>query len=370
MNNEFIKYLQDNYKYKAFCLAPNKNKLPANIFTITDQLEEFNRIYYWARDNLLEVKPEKSGSMPYSSNVKYNSRYMIVVTRTGFELVICSIHGMWRFILNNGHFEAPAETITGRTALRELFKAAKTFGVIEEFQKLAVTKDEGKQFKEQIEPPMITACEKEYLGKEFINCHHLDLNSSYASRISEKYPALRPMYEYLYAKRKARDGYYKSVLANSIGAMQSQYCIDCNNTAGFVKAAPYQLAKLSMEAINGNNEKIRELLFELEISGRKPILINTDGIWYQGEIYRNRDCGDKLGQWKNDHVNCRLYVKSNGAYQYMENNKVKSVVRGYTRLDMVKPREDWGWREIDNYDEISTYKFDRERGVYEIWQKI
>lgn len=356
-----IEQLLAGYDHLEWSYAPNKNKIPKIELPFADY-ERFNEIYFAAKENLREVMPTPSEGMPYNPMVKYHERYFVLPAVGSVELVICAHFGQFRFIIGNPPSEK--NLITGSKALQELFKTAKNFGVLETFQGQMVTKEEGMLIKSEIESPWIKTaddgCFKLITGREFPNCHHLDLNSSYASRIAERFPELRPMYEFLYDRRKENDGLYKHVLTNSIGAMQSKYCI---SPVDLRKRTPYALAEFSKTAINGNNAIIKSYQEKLEAADRLPLLFNTDGIWYQGEIFHDERENTKLGGWKNDHQNCRLYIKSSGAYQFIEDGKVNSVVRGYTILDKTKPRDQWLWREIDYVDTIN-YNFDKDKGVY------
>ena len=70
------------------------------------------------------------------------------------------------------------------------------------------------------------------------------------------------------------------------------------------------------------------------------------------------------GEWENDHTNCIFRSKSKGAYQFIEDNKVHTVLRGYTHLDRVVKRDDWKWGDIYNTDaNILNWKFDKDKGV-------
>lgn len=359
-----INYLINKYEYIPWNYSPNKNRMPKNYISI-DDMEEFNQIYFFARDNYNYVEPCKSGAMPYNNQVRDVQRYMVTTSNTGFELVLCTLQGMFRFLLRNGQLKE-GNTISGRKALYELYKKAQEHGVLSVFERLSCSVEEGKKIKEEIESPIVQVLDESYLGKEFTNCWHLDLNSSYASQIVNEYPELKPLYTDLYNKRSENNDLYKHVLTNSIGAMQSRYCLSPKD---LFHTEAYALARLSKVAVNGNNEVIRNLLFNLELSGRKPLLINTDGIWYQGPRYSDSSEGLGLGKWKTDAKNCTLYIKSAGAYQYIENGKITTKMRGISRLDMIKPdRETWGWREIDLYDELCIYRFDADKGVYKSWE--
>lgn len=360
-----INDILNKYKHVEWSYSPNKLKFPKNYLEM-DQIEEFNSIYKFCRENYHEIEPTASGAMPYNNQVRDVQRFCIVASKSGFEIVVMAIEGCFRIIIRNGKLKDD-NIISGAKAIREIFKTAKEFGVLDVFKNKAVSKEDGKSIKETIESPIIHCVKEEYKGKEFENCHHIDFNSSYASRIVEAYPELKPMYTYLYSKRKENDGYFKHCLTNSIGMMQSKHCVDIETN---YKNSPYQLAHFSKIAINGNNAKIYEYLMMLEFSGRKPLLVNTDGIWYQGEIYHDKFEGQDICQWKNDHKDCKLYIKSDGAYQFIENGVVKSVVRGYTALDSIKPRDQWGWREIDKYSQACIYNFEKGKGIIKEWVDV
>lgn len=341
------------YKKCRWSEAPNKNRIPKTVFGPED-IDTFNEIYDFCRENYHKVNPTLSGGIPYNNKCKHVQRYITVTTAISFELVVCTLGGCYRFILMTAN--KPEENcVSGSEALRILLHMSKKFGVFGTFLNNICDAEEGRRIKNEIESPEITLIRKAYRGKEFENVHHIDFNSSYASRIVEAFPELKEMYEYLYENRKEHNGFYKHILTNSVGAMQSPYCYDITE-AHLLKRARYQLAKFAKIAINGNNAKLDEMCFKLEAAGRKPLLLNTDGIWYKGEIYEDENCGPNLCQYKNDHKNCRLYIKSEGAYQYIENGVVNTVLRGSSKLDKLKPdRSTWKWREIDEIDNINTY---------------
>ena len=361
-----IRDLFERYQYIPWTFKPNKLKMPSNEFML-DRYEEFNEIYQLIRANeswIHHVKATSSGAMPYNTKVDGVQRYILVAKKTSVELVVMMLEGCFRFTMILGR-KADDNIITGTKALKTLMQHADAYGVRKVFQNNVVDKYDGLEIKKNIESPIIKVYRDSYKGKEFNNVHHIDLNSSYASRIVEAYPELRPMYKYLYDNRKTVDnGLFKHVLTNSIGAMQSEYCLNITYDKIGVYKAPYSLARFAQIAINGTNRWIADLCMRLEMSGRHPLLINTDGIWYQGELYEDANCGTDICQYKNDHKNCKLYIKTQGAYQYIEDGHVHSVVRGSSRLDQLKPdRSTWTWREIDNIKNLFLYKFDEEKGI-------
>lgn len=346
-------------------MKPNKLKIPKVVFPIED-IDKWNEIHQFCIDSeLLQVNPTPSGALPYNYTCKLNPRYMVVSTHTGFELVICYMkYGLYRFILGNGK-KSEDNTVSGSDAVKEIYKTADEHGLLDVLKEYAVDKEEGLQEKNLINSPMVKVANPNYEGKEFDNVHHLDFNESYGSRICEYDPRLRPVFEDIHERRKENKSFYKFVETNSIGCFQSKYCVDINTQ---YKSSPYQLAKLARVAVNGTVDKILEMAAKLVFSGRKPLLYNTDGIWYQGDIYHDADEGYGLCQWKNDHKNCKLYIKSAGAYQYIEGGKVQTVLRGRSSLDLIKSRDDFEWREIDNNYSLRTYEYIRGKGVVEKWQ--
>lgn len=347
------------YKHKRFTAKPNKKKLPINEFTF-EQLDEFNKIYKYVKDHYLLVKPTGSQGISYKIEERYEERYFVIKGNQRFELVVICADGCYRFLLSNP--KAEDNTVSGRKACRELFTAAEKHEI--DFSKYIC--QDGKEIKSEILSPHIDILDPFWTGKLMTvnNVHHIDLNSSYASRICEEYPELTPVYTELYNKRKDNDGYYKHVLTNSIGCFQSEYCV---NPSDKRTSLPYALANLAKLAINGTRHYVEEMIQKLEKSGRVPLLTNTDGIWYYGKLYHDENEGTELGKWKHDHKNCKFLMMSKGAYQFEENGKCHSVVRGVCNLDALEPdREKWKFGDLKELTYVVTYKFIEGEGVVKI----
>lgn len=348
----------EKYKHIEFTAKINKNKIPVNHF-VFEQLDEFNEIYQYCRKNFLKVNSTKSQGISTKISERLHERYLVIKGNQRFELVIICASGCYRFLLQNK--KKDDNTISGQQACRSIYKTAEEFGI--DFSKYACTSEEGLEIKSQIESPHIKVLMPTLLGLKLDKVYHMDFKSSYASRICEAYPELKEMYENIYAKRKENDGYYKHVLTNSIGAWQSKYCIDYNSRR---TVNPYQFAKLSKVAINGTRAKIEDKILKLKKKGCIPLLTNTDGIWYYSEKgpYHDKEEGNQIGQWENDHVNCEFLMTSSGAYQYLEDGVCHSVVRGLCNLDAVEPdRTKWKFGDIKLMKELFTYRFKEEIGV-------
>ena len=62
-------------------------------------------------------------------------------------------------------------------------------------------------------------------------------------------------------------------------------------------------------------------------------------------------------------------MTSVGAYQYVEDGKCHSVVRGLCNLDLVeKDRDKWQFGDILKMRELFTYRFDEEKGVVKTYE--
>lgn len=217
-----------------------------------------------------------------------------------------------------------------------------------DLEKMAI--ENGAEVKEKIQKPLILMlrCHTELAG-----VHHIDFHSSYPSGLAITHPEFRPIIEELYQERKKTPS-YKDVLNCIVGYMQS---------VGKCKARWAHLAK---DAIDNNNTRVMALAFLLVSSGREIIGYNTDGIWYKGEVYhdpRNGE-GPGIGNWHNDHIGCMFRAKSSGAYEFVENGRYKAVVRGFTKLDEVKPRSKWKWGDIyQTTADIIKYQFVEGLGI-------
>ena len=225
--------------------------------------------------------------------------------------------------------------INGMKAFLRFAQEAKKNGI--DIGKYAVSN--GAEIKKEIEPYIIKLENELYKDKVFMNCHHLDFHNSFPAGLVNTHPEFRKTVEYFYEKRKENE-INKAVLNYTIGYCQS------------IHACNARYATLSRDAINDNNARLRELAERLKKAGCVILLWNTDGIWYKGPVYHGEGEGKRLGEWENDHTNCQLRIKSRGAYEFIENGKYYPVLRGYTKLDRVKPRSEWKWGDI--YQEEAT----------------
>ena len=347
----FNNYQEFKSRYKSArpCLKPNKLDFPLNVIPTTeDGMNEFNDIMnyihslvetqeVWGR----EMELTKSGGIKKTPLADHQDTYAIIVTKSMVEVLLC-YRDYYRFQFRRKFCKEKNE-MGGHRAFYTFVETLKKFNVNIEDEFLSV--DEGKMYKEMIPSPIVDVNE-EIVGKTLENVHHLDIHSAHMAGMAEAFEELRAPIEFIYNKRKENQ-MYKSVLTHTWGYCQSQY-------------APvyYRLSHLSYAGIQSTNRKIRDLTKRLEDSGRKVLMHNTDGIWYQGDVYHGEGEGNLLGQWSNDHINCKYRAKSAGVYEYIEDGEYSVVARGQFELDRIKPREEWSWGDIYYTGKCIRFSYD------------
>ena len=124
---------------------------------------------------------------------------------------------------------------------------------------------------------------------------------------------------------------------------------------------------LSKDAIEDNNIRLLNVATKVNESGRKVLLFNTDGFWYQGEIFHDEGEGEDIGQWHNDHINCRFRAKSDGAYEFIEDGDYYPVIRGIPN----ESKGDWEWGDIyTEKAETIDYLYFEGKGIVKNGEKL
>lgn len=318
----------------------NYLKIPVTILKpCLENAQIFNKILAALRedDSLNRIIRTASGGISTSMlNLKLPC-WDYTIKHSSAELTILDIKGMWRIQFRAGVYESDDKKMSGREAFKKFKEILLQFGI--RLEDYAI--DNGKDIKKEIESPLIRMINQGFKDATFTNVHHIDFHNSYPGGLANTHPEFREAIEYCYNKRH-EDPIYKAVLNFSIGFMQSQWC-------------GYRYAHLSRDAINDNNARIRQVSENLQKAGRMILAYNTDGIWYKGDVYHGELEGTEIGKWQNDHINCKFRMKSDGAYEYIENEIYHPVVRGYTKLDRIKPRESWNWGDIYQAELITFY---------------
>ena len=314
--------------------------IPVSNFNIDlEGAKKFNKIYLWLRkQNLYKLKRTSSGGIENGSKMKLpawdvrSNKYCVEITAIldGYA---------WRIQFRT---ETPKK-LSGRTAFTRFKRLLIRNGInLEDY-----VIEDGPEVKKTIESYIVRPNHQFYLDKIFSNAHHIDFHSSFAAGLANTHPEFKKTLEWLYANRE-KDEINKHILNFSIGFMQS------------VGGCNAKWAHLSKDAISDNNKRVLDLAKKVEKKGGQVLLFNTDGFWYDGPIYHGEGEGEGLGEWHNDHVNCKFRMASAGAYEFIENGIYNPVVRGIpndTKLE-------WEWGDIYTKKAIpDIFIFTEEEGV-------
>ena len=335
------------YKSSRPTMKPNKMLIPVNNFSFNDKdVEEFNEIYNYCLQNAREGKMRnfvitKSGGISIAIGNIRGAMWMLTVKKTFIEIIIRNFDAYYyRFII--GHQKDKTE-VSGRQAWWKYKETVETHGV--NLEELAI--DNGFEVKQTIPSPRIELKVAE--GRTYYNAHHLDINSAYNAGMMKAFPELEPAIREMYNKRKLNPE-YKQVLNMTQGFMQSQM-------------VGYKYAHISKAGYVYTLNKLDELTMKLLASGRRILSYNTDGIWYQGDVYHDSEEGTDIGQWKNDQINCKIRFKSKGCYEYeTADGTYKPVFRGESAYEKIVPKEQWQWGDICKGDVVEYY-FKEGKGV-------
>ena len=315
-------------------MRPNKIKIPIIALDNTKQgAHEFNNYYkeVLAHKAWNTITRTKSGGISFAKKVFLPPMWDIRYTNACIELTIVAAK-MLRIQFRqttSTNAEEREQQIYGHQAFIAFKKELASDGIYLDDYIIS----NGADVKKEIPKYIIKLERQTFCDMTFNNCHHIDFHNSFPAGLVNTHKEFEKTISRLYAKRKEKP-INKAILNYSIGYMQSISCCGA------------KWAHLSKDAITDNNARIEELAEKLKTSGRLVISYNTDGIWYSGEIYHGTGEGKLLGQWENDHINCKFRAKSAGSYEFIENGKYFPVVRGRTNYDLIKPRQEWEWGDI------------------------
>lgn len=329
-----------NLKHAESSSNLNYLLIPVTVFDITKEgMSKFNKIYQYLKEqNLYELERTASGGIKNGRSVK-RPAWDVKVGSTRIELTVILEGCAWRIQFRS---KLPNK-MSGRKAFTKFKRILLKNGI--DLNNYSI--DNGAEVKKEIERPLIGCARDIYYDIVFEKVNHIDFHSSYASGLANTHKEFKEVLEKIYSKREEKQE-YKNILNYSIGFMQSSSCC-------FAK-----WAHLSRDAIKDNNKRVRKLAEILEKKGRIVLSFNTDGIWYKGAVYHGEGEGDGLGEWRNDHVNCKFRAKSAGSYEFIENGIYHAVVRGIT----TESKKGWQWGDIyENKAAVRGFVFDYEKGV-------
>lgn len=314
--------------------------IPVTVFDVTEEgAKAFNKIYLWLKDqNLYKLERTSSGGIKSGPHRK-RPAWDIKVNRICVELTVLLEGCAWRIQFRT---KLP-DKMSGRKAFTAFKRILYKKGI--NLDQLAI--ENGPAVKEEIEKPLIGAKRDIFYDYTFEKVNHIDFHSSYAGGLANTHPEFRKVLTELYNKREEKEE-YKNILNFSIGFMQS------------LSGCGAKWAHLSRDAIKDNNKRVKNLAEILEKKGRIVLTFNTDGIWYKGAVYHGEGEGEGLGEWHNDHVNCKFRARSAGAYEFIENGNYHAVVRGIPN----NLKTEWKWGDIyEKKAEPQLFSFTEEEGV-------
>jgi len=337
--------LLKDFKSAKATMRPNYMKIPVTRVGMDEiGAKIFNDIYFACKSLNMRTIPRTSRGSISTSGLRLpcwdvrKLSYCVEITILGSRMYRIQFRGKIR--------EMDQEA-SGRRAFT-VFKRVLDVKFHIKLEEFAITN--GKDIKKDIEVPLIKLERETFANLTFDGVHHIDFHSSYPAGLIATHPEFDEAVTYMYHMRKIKE-IYKSVLDFTIGFMQSQFC-------------GYRYTHLARDAIKNNNDRIKALAEALRKSGRIILMYNTDGIWYKGDVFHGEGEGTEIGQWSNDHVNCRFRAKSAGCYEFIEDGVYVPKVRGRTKLESIKPREAWQWGDIYNKDCVAIkWIFDEVKGV-------
>lgn len=349
---------------KESCLiigSPNYLKIKTvSLDTSSESVKKFNKIFFWCKKqkNISFISWTSSGGLSLKQYI-YNDCWGYRVN--GWLIELCIIlydeddnrHGV-RYQFGRGEPKLGDRTggYSGRKAIARAKKDALKLGF--DLDDLAIKN--GLEVKKTIPKPLIWV-DDSIIFRKLEKVHHIDFHSSHPFGMFEAFPILEPMIRLWYDMRHYSDQ-YKNQLVMFWGALQSK---------ALCGAKWSHIAKAGIES---TNRRVLEMVERLKKNNRKVICLNTDGIWYQGDIFHGEGEGEDIGQWTNDHIDCVIRFKSRGSYEYIENDQYTPVSRGRTNLDNIKPRENWEWGDIFHEKCVNTiYKFTKDEGIIPKTQK-
>lgn len=347
MEISVIKSLLERFSSSVGTMHPNILEIPNNKLQMTsDNAKLFNTLVkYCEENNYHTIKWTKSGGIAQGKKVFMLPSYGIkMIGKTTVVLVICTSK-FYRFTF--GIARAEQKDITGYSSFKAFKQTCAKYGI--NIKDYAI--DNGEKYKENFPNPYRELYNERFADIVIDNVHHIDLNSSFMSGLAMSYPEFKPVVEELYSKRKD-DEIYKAILTHTYGYLQSELI-------------NYKYILLSKAMVDYNNAYLDSLKDKLRESGRIVLAYNSDGIWYKGDIYHDENEGKNIGQYKNDHTNCKIRFRSINAYEFIEDDKYHVVLSGITRMDKIKPRSEWSWGDIYKCGDIETWNLKDDRIVYD-----
>lgn len=338
----------------------NRLNLPVNLI---ESMDDWNNLIDWLESSDLHEGTilTKSGGISIqglhglTGNFRKNiNSYYIKQTEI---TVVLSIYGSFRCRFITGTKEQNIKG-SGATAIRYFENELNKENI--KLKDFLLDSNVAKEVKKSIPDTKHDLKCVSFKNKVFTECNHIDINSAFPAGLAIAFPvfknAINKMYDIKQEEKKIGKCDMKLKINSLIGMMQSSKLYQGNH--------PYGYAHLAKAAIDCTNIQLDLMTTYLEKTNRTILLYNVDGIWFKGEPIKYDEntelFGDKLGQFKQDHKNCKFRAISGGSYEFIEDDKYYPVCKGPRALDSIKPRTEWEWGDIykDEADIIECYKID------------
>lgn len=299
-------------------------------------IDKFNNLYRRIRNckSFTELVRTRSGGISIDKFTLLERPFQYDIRTTSINTTITFVTdlGCGRIVCGYDKKKKQDENYfgSGSTCAKRIWEVAEEFNINKDNYRC----EDGLEIAKEIHKPI--NANYAILDQVYNNVHHLDFHKFYPSGVVECYPEFKQVFEKLLLEKNG-----KQIMDAGTRYWASKYC-------------DYKYAKLIKDGINKSYEHLEEVLEELVNAGRKPLMINTDGIWYQGEIFHGYLEGDGFGQWSNDYINCqwRAKTESTGCYEFIGTDtktnitKYYAKVKGTSTLDAVKDRDHWEWGDI------------------------
>lgn len=347
---EQILELLKDYEYTPATMTPNLFKMKNNKLSINrDTAKWFNQVLDLldSIDDIYKIEWTKSGGIKRSNSFIPYGYGLKFFGKTTPVLVVMLEDRFYRFTL--GIVKANDKDISGYASFKAFYKECEDFGI--KLEEYTISKEKGQKIKENFPSPQRKLFHESFANKVWENVHHIDLHSAFMSGLIAKNPEFTRPVTSIYNKRKSNDKIYKAILTHTYGYMQSSAC-------------SYKYAHLSKDMVDWTNETLNSLCDKLWETGRIVLAINTDGIWYQGDIYKDENCGNGLMKYENDYTNCKIRFASCNKYEFIDsNNKLHVVASGILSYEKIKPRDQFEWGDIYKSD-VECWHWYNNRIIY------
>lgn len=177
-------------------------------------------------------------------------------------------------------------------------------------------------------------------------CYSLDRNNSFPASMAEVYPATRPWVEKYYQERQEMKRLNKLGLVTN--TKYEEFKKYGSILVGWLNNPKTHRHRAWKKIVSNSNKVVHKLREYIESRGNTVLLVNTDAIKFIG--YIPYEGSDKLGEFKYEWEDTKMYVKGVKSYAYLDKDKWKFKQAGKTKLDKLKPREDWTLDDFKNAD--------------------